>query len=234
MRTRLLLSNLILALLLAPDILAAQGGAPPFALGPTGGFPSGAFGQRVNFAWGVEFSGILPVGPPGIFGLRADLGFQNYGNEHSTVPLFSSNQRALVDLNTYNRLLSLSVGPQLTFGRSALKPYLMGAFGVSYFFTESDASGSSSTESFASTTNFDDWTMLLEGGGGVYINLSRAHNVALDLSLRYQHNATVRYLTKGDLTTNPDGTISFQPSRSGVDLVVIRVAVAFSPRKDTP
>ena len=231
MRARVLLSNLILALLLAPDMLAAQGGAPSLSLGVTGGFPTGAFKQRVHSAWGAEASAIFRPAGPGVFGLRVDLGFQNYGHERTTVPLFSSNQRVLVNLGTNNDIVSLSVGPQLTFGRSALKPYVMGGFGVSYFFTESSASGSSSTESFASTVNFDDWTMLMQGGGGVYINLSRAHDVALDLSLRYQHDATVRYLTRGDLTTNPDGTISFQPSRSRADLILIRVAVGGTPRK---
>ena len=51
---------------------------------------------------------------------------------------------------------------------------------------------------------------------------------ALNLGARYHYGAHARYLRKGDITDNPDGTININPRESKTDLVLWQVGVAFS------
>ena len=50
---------------------------------------------------------------------------------------------------------------------------------------------------------------------------------ALNLGARYHYGATATYLKKGDITDNPDGTITLNPRNSKTDLVLWQVGVSF-------
>lgn len=208
-------------------------GAPLFGFGLGGAVPLGQFDRYVGVGGQLEGSFVFnPVKRRDLVGLRLDVSYVIYGSETRTVPLLPSTQRILVDVTTNNNIVSVGFGPQITFRGGAVRPYLGGHLGFSYFFTESVASGSSSLgEPFARTTNFDDFTFASGALAGVYVSLSSRKAVSLDISVRYQHNATVRYLHEGSIRENPDGSISFTPTETPVDLLLLRVGIGLGSRR---
>ena len=107
-------------------------------------------------------------------------------------------------------------------------PYLTGSIGVAYFFTQSSVEGASDALPFATTTNFGDASFAWSGAGGVYIALKQgARPISLDLGARYQSNGEVQYLRRGSITDNPDGTISFTPTRSQANMIIYHLGLVF-------
>lgn len=238
MRISPLLMVLSLCAVAAPAQDASLGGslaegAPLFGFRLGAAVPLGRFNQFVGV--GGELDGALllhPFGRQDRFALRIDVAYVIYGSETQTVPLLPSTGRILVDVTTNNNIVSVALGPQVTFPGRAVRPYLGGDVGFSYFFTESSASGSSNEGvPFANTTNFDDFTVAFGGDAGLYISLSRRKAISLDLSVRYQHNATVRYLHEGSIQEQPDGSIRFTPNETPVDLLLLRVGIGLGSRR---
>lgn len=236
------IAPLVLALAVWPAALPAQEGgltgtletgAPQFGvgLGPT--IPLGEFSRYVGVGGQLDGSFLFNVSRGrDVVAMRVNLTYVIYNQATERVPLTSSSPLLLVDLTTNNSIFSFDLGPQITFGGSRLRPYVGGHAGLSYFFTETTASGSSSSDvPFANTTNFDDWTLGVGAVAGTYISLSSVKAVSLDVSVRFEHNATVHYLHAGSITEHPDGTVSFAPAVTPVDLLLIRVGVAFGSRR---
>lgn len=208
-------------------------GAPQFAFGLGAAVPLGQFSRFVGV--GGQLEGSLLFNPSkrrDLVAVRVDVTYVIYGSETRTVPLLPSTQRILVDVTTSNNIVSVGLGPQITFPGRAVRPYIGGNLGFSYFFTESAASGSSDLGTpFASTTNFDDFTFALGGLAGMYISLSSRKAISLDISVRYQHNATVRYLHEGSIQEQPDGSIRFTPTETPVDLLLLRIGIGLGSRR---
>ncbi|MBC7788701.1 MAG: hypothetical protein H7Z74_02035 [Anaerolineae bacterium] len=51
---------------------------------------------------------------------------------------------------------------------------------------------------------------------------------ALNLGAKYHYGAEATYLGEGDITDNPDGTITLSPRRSKTDLVLWQLGVSFA------
>jgi hypothetical protein len=194
--------------------------------------PQGEFGSFIDQGWGGGGHYLLRLDREGWLGLRADAGLVNYGHERQRVLLSPTiGGRVAVNLTTDNNIAYAGVGPQVGLPTGAFRPYVNGFVGVSYIFTESSVGGSSSGETFASTTNFDDASFAYGGGGGVYVPLSRRRNpVSLDLGVTYRHNGVARYLRHGDITDNPDGTITLHPVQSETNLLDFHVGVSVGVR----
>jgi opacity protein-like surface antigen len=236
MRTRT--AALLAGLALAAAPAAARAQYEPSTREPTpwyvGGSlsyarPQGEFRQNVKQGFGGDLHAIYRLDQAGIVGLRMDGAFLVYGDEHETVPLSSTiGGRVDVDLNTTNNIAFVGIGPQVGVPTGRLRPYANGYVGMSYLFTESSVKGTSSGETFASTTNYHDATFSWGGGAGLYVPLSRSSvsPVSLDLGLRYQNNGRARYLRRGDITDNPDNTITVHPRHSDTDLLTFQVGVS--------
>jgi hypothetical protein len=188
--------------------------------------PVGQFADYVGTGWGLGGSFVLPLGTP-LFGLRADLGFVNYGHENREVCLSQTiGCRVTFDLRTDNNIFYGGVGPQLMLPLGPVQPYVNAEVQLSYFGTMSSLSGSSNADSFANTTNYDDFTAAWSAGGGMSIALPfRRTQIAIDLGARVHHNGVVRYLREGDIQDNADGSITLHPQRSEANLVVYHVGV---------
>lgn len=203
---------------------------PQFYIGIQGQYarPVGEFRDYVKHGGGINANFAFPIPRGGAFALRADGGFIVYGSETRQV-CFSQTVgcRILLDLTTTNSIAYLNVGPQLMLPDGPVRPYLNAAIGGSYFGTSSSVSGTDGNdEDFASTTNFDDVTFAWAGGGGILVRLSGgATPVLLDLGIRYHGNGEVEYLKKGDITDNPDGTITISPTRSDANLLTFQIGV---------
>jgi hypothetical protein len=191
--------------------------------------PVGDFDRYVDAGFGVSGHFVWTFDRARIFGLRADLGFAQYGHERKRVPLSSTiGGRILVDVNTDNNIVMFGIGPQIMAPSGAVRPYVNGEAGVAYFATQSSVEGSSNDERFASTTNFDDATFAWSAGGGVLIPVRRGlRPIMIDLGVRYHANGEARYLREGSIVDNPDGSITFTPIRSETDLVTYQLGVSF-------
>lgn len=190
--------------------------------------PQGEFHDYVKEGFGGSAHVIFQPGARGPIGLRLDGGIVNYGNERQRVMLSPTvGGRITVDLNTSNNIAFFGVGPQIGLPDGRFQPYVNPFIGVAYLFTESSLGGDYDNYEFARTTNLDDATLSYGARAGVYVPISRGSvPVSLDLGATYMNNGEARFLRKGDIRDNPDGSITLFPSRSDTDLLNFHVGVS--------
>jgi hypothetical protein len=154
------------------------------------------------------------LGGSGAFALRADGNFLRYGNERRRQPFLPGLGRVTVDLQTTNSVGSFTLGPQLMVPSGPVRPYALAAVGLTNFSTTSTLRDDDSTGDYddviARDQNLSDWTLARAAGGGALVRLGRGRRTIgfLDLGARYQHNGRARYLTKGGIRDNPDGSVT--------------------------
>ena len=189
--------------------------------------PVGEFQDFVDWGGGVGAYGVWNIDRRRQIGIRAGGSFVIYGHESYDTQILPHTQRVLVEVNTDNFIVDFGIGPQITLGRGPIKPYMYGTVGFSYFATVSSLDGVSGGPDFAHTTNFDDFTAALTGGGGLLLQLTRGrHPVSIDLSTQWTFNGDVDYLTEGDIVDNPDGSLTLYPIRSEANLMTFRIGIA--------
>jgi len=196
-----------------------------------GALPVGEFADYIDGGGGLGVDIVWPVEQTGSFALRADLGWILYGHETKNVCFESTGCRVTLDLTTNNNIFFLNIGPQLGAPVGPIRPYVNASAGLAYFATTSSVKGDNSSESFASDTNFDDFTLCWGMGGGIAIPVSRGHTtVAIDLGAQYHGNGSVEYLTEGDIIENPSGPPTLNVTRSQANFVSIRLGVSIGFR----
>lgn len=195
--------------------------------------PVGEFRDYVKHGGGLNMNVVWPVRSQSPLALRADGGFIVYGSERKEV-CFSSTVgcRVRLNLTTTNSIAYLNAGPQLMVPVGPVRPYANAGIGFSYFATTSSVEGTGNqNEPVASSTNFDDLTFSWTGGGGVLIPIvSGSTPVMIDLGVRYVGNGQVEYLKKGDIQDNPNGSITFTPTRSDANLLQYQIGVSIGVR----
>jgi hypothetical protein len=189
--------------------------------------PTGQFSNFVDFGGGLGGHVLWEPDPDGFFGLRADGSYLIYGSEtrrYGLLPLVD------VDVTTNNQIAGLQLGPQVSVGRGKVRAYGFGQVGFSYFATTSSAEGSGNIGGFASTTNFDDFTLATSLGGGFRFLLSRGRTpIALDLGARYLYNGRVRYLTEESVAVTETDVI-LTPIESQANLILYHVGLTIGLR----
>lgn len=235
MRARFSLATLAFLVLAAP--LAGQlsklpqtyDGPPRAGFGITGLYaePAGEFADYIERGWGLGGSFSYALDRAGWLAIRADLGFVNYGNESREVCISATvGCRVVLDLTTSNNIFYGRLGPELAVPVGPIRPYATLQAGLGYFGTTSSLQGDNGSEPFASTNNFDDAVLSWDAGGGIRIPVySGRAPVAIDLAARYHRNGRVQYLREGDITDNPDGSITLDPQESQADLWTFHVGV---------
>jgi len=186
--------------------------------------PTGEFQEFVDWGGGFGMYGVVNFNRRSQIGLRFGGSLLVYGHERYPAQIVPGVSRIWVDVQTENFIVDFGVGPQITFGRGSVRPYVYGTAGFSYFATVSSLDGVDGGPDFAHTTNFDDITYALTGGGGLLLSLSR--RVAIDMSAQWTFNGVVDYLTRGDIEDNWDGSITVYPIRSEANLMTFRFGLA--------
>jgi opacity protein-like surface antigen len=229
-------SPLLLAtsLMSAPVALAAQNyrevapAAPPralFGINLQLGFPQGEFADFVETGYGIGGNLTFFLDQRARAGLRLFFSWIEYGRTTERIP-FPGLPGISVDLTTSNNIYSFGVGPEFHLARGGVRPYLQGAIGLSNFATRTSAEGSDDTNPFASTTNFNDWTVAYYGGGGLQFQVSHGRNpVFIDGGVRYQSHGRTRYLREGSIEPLPGGGVTFDPIESKTDLLIVHLGV---------
>ena len=193
--------------------------------------PVGPFADFVDPGFGLAGSVTLDLGASGVVGLRLDGGWARYGRVTRTVPLSPTVPFVDVEVRTENSIATVALGPQLTLPGEALRAFVHGGIGFSYFATRSSVRGTSDTEDFASTTNFDDVELALVGGAGIWVRISGGRTpLHLLFEADYVRNGDARYLTEGDLREGSDGTVEISPTESDADFVSLRLGVGIGLR----
>jgi len=188
--------------------------------------PTGEFREFVDWGGGLGMYGVVNFDRRNQIGLRIGGSLLVYGHERYPVQLLPTSGRIWVDVQTENFIVDFGVGPQFTFGRGPIRPYVYGTAGFAYFATVSSLDGVDGGPDFAHTTNFDDITYSLTGGGGLLMSISR--RVAFDMSAQWTFNDEVEYLTRGDIVDNWDGSITVYPIRSEANLMTFRFGLAIA------
>ena len=195
-----------------------------------GGDPVGEFERNdVDDGFGLGLAGRFPVSGAGPLALRLDGGFMIYGHERRGLCFPAPvGCRIGLDLNTYNTIAFLGVGPELA-GPGPVSPYINGTFGLTWFYTNSSLSGDDDWDESFNTTNYSDWVTAVRVGGGVRFKIAGApwRPVQLDIGAQYHRNGVADYLREGDIVDLPDGSIELYPIRSEANMVVFNVGVAF-------
>src|SRR5581483_3148740 len=109
----------------------------------------------------------------------------------------------------------LSIGPQLTWPGTGVRPYVNGGIASQIFFTQSGVEGTDDSGDFANTTNPSDWTRACVLGGGVYWPVyHKKTTVAVDLGVQYFTGGHAQYLKPGSIQDLPDSQIRIIPLES--------------------
>lgn len=191
------------------------------------GEPVGEFAEFVGVGVGADFFGRVPLDPRGVLSLRGDLAFLIYGYESKRVCFEGVGCRVQARLKTTNNIFSGGIGPELAIPMRRARPYLHALVGFSYFNTTSSLEDLWGDQEHFSTENLGDGTLSWGVGGGVELSLHRGRTpIDLNLGFRYQQNGRVKYLTKGDIVDNPDGSITLYPILSDANLVSYQLGIS--------
>ena len=236
-------SPMLLAAMLLPAAVGAQGFGTD-TLGPTrmtAGLalaiaqPVGEFSDYVDVGGGLQGFFRVRLDPHGIMSLRVNGGFLNYGSETKRVCLSTTvGCRIQVDLTTSNNIFMLGAGPELAIPIGRVRLYGSATAGLGYFSTDSSVEGATgSQEPFASTNNFGDGGFAWTTGGGIEVEVARPKGVpiAVDFGISHHGNGRREYLTEGDITDLPDGSLRFDVKRSDADFVLWRLGVSIGIRE---
>ncbi len=197
--------------------------------GLTLAIPQGELADNVDTGFGLGGHLVYGLDPAGAVGLRLDAAVVTYGSERFRRPLSRTVSRVSVDVQTRNNILLLGFGPQLALPAGRVRPYVNGAVGLGYFYTESSVEGSGNFDfqDFARTTNFDDLSFAYGAGGGLGIALSRGRTpVYLALDLQYRAHGETRYLREGSIEEDGTGRVFITPLRSDADLLVAQLGIS--------
>ena len=187
--------------------------------------PLGDLDDFIGEGYGVTGGFVWNLDRDRVFGIRAEGGFLQYGNERTGVCLVSC--RVPLDIDTSNDIVFGGIGPQITVPSGPLRPYLNASAGFSYFFTHSSVSGDDDYNDVFDTTNYDDVVFAVTGGGGFLIPLSMGRTpVLLDLGATFHRNGEATYLRKGSIKDFPDGSIRITPIRSEANFITYRIGVS--------
>ena len=189
--------------------------------------PQDALANNIGFGYGADGTYMFRLDNAGFFGLRADAGFLQYGQESKQVPLSSTiGGRIQVDLSTTNYIVPVSIGPQIMWPKGSIRPYVNAGVGGQFFFTQSSVEGTEDGTSFANTTNQWDKTLTWVAGGGVYVPLyQHGFNVLLDVGAQYVGGGRARYLRPGSIQDLPDSQILITSLESETHMVMVRFGV---------
>lgn len=191
--------------------------------------PVGDFHRAVDNAVGGAGHLLLRVDHTGRVALRLEGGWLNYGDESHRICLASTpGCRVAVNVTTANGILTLGVGPQLSFPISRLKAYGYSVVGMSRFSTVTTIGGGIVPDFVAGDENFGDGGVWWNGGLGVQLPLHG--RTTLDVGVSVQGHGRRNYLLEGGVTDNADGSLLFDIKRSNANLFALKIG-ATTPLK---
>jgi hypothetical protein len=212
----------------AQTILKSNSGPSRFTIGGNGVMsqPKGEFASNVGRGYGFDLNGLFKLDYRGYLNLRADAGGVQYGRERLDASFFGVTGRVSLDLETTNNIAWGAIGPQIMIPDGPFRPYANAAIGLTMFSTTSTLKDPGSGYEYASDSNSNDVSHAWIFGGGVLIPFGESG--AFNMGARYYYGGRATYLNKGDITDNPDGSITPHPRNSKTDLVLWQLGFSFN------
>jgi len=182
--------------------------------------PLGEFRRNGDVAAGLTGFAVVGLGRSSALGLRID----------GTYMVYDADYRGY-GISTTSSIGSLAIGPQITLGQGAIRPYGFATMGGSMFWTsvsDDNYCGCYDSDVFFLNGRF---TTVTQVGTGLLITVSRRHTpIALDLGVRDVRHERVRYVPAGGITENPDGSFSVQRVETPVRMRVFQIGVSVGIR----
>jgi len=197
--------------------------------------PKGALANNIGNGFGFNGTGMFRLDPKGFLNLRADVGGAQYGREEFRIAPYQATGRIELDLETTNSIAWGAIGGQLQIPDGWFRPYANASIAYTHFITTSSLKGSDDEYEYASTTNQSDGSRAWIFGGGIVIPFGNRYALGgLNLGARYYYGGEATYLNEGDITDNPDGSVTLNRRRSKTDLVLWQVGVSFVLPRSSP
>jgi hypothetical protein len=211
----------------AQIVINSSHGPSRFTLGGDGVMsqPKGEFAANVGHGYGFDGNAMYRLDYKGYFNIRVDGGMLQYGREHQDASFFGVTGRVALDLLTTNNIAWGAIGPQIMIPDGPFRPYANAAIAYTDFSTSSTLSDPNGQGELASNQNAHDGSHAWIFGSGLLIPFGSSG--AINFGGRYYYGGRATYLTKGDITDNPDGTITLNPRRSKTDMVLWQLGVSF-------
>lgn len=191
------------------------------------GIPSGGFRDSLDdTGYGMSVYGAGALGDSPVY-IGGEIGFMVYGVETREQKLSSEIPEINIEVQTTNSILVGHFLMRIQSPNGRVRPYADVLVGVKYLFTSTTVSGESS-ESFASTLNFDDAAFSIGGGGGLQVQLNDPDSrvaICLDARLRYLWGGTAEYLKEGSLRRE-HGEVIYDVSKSQTSMLLPLVGIA--------
>jgi hypothetical protein len=187
--------------------------------------PKGEFAGNVGRGYGFDVNGMYRLDYKGYLNIRIDGGALQYGREHKDASFFGVTGRVALDLLTTNNIAWGAIGPQIMIPDGPFRPYANAAIAYTDFSTSSTLSDPNGQGELASNQNAHDGSHAWIFGSGLLIPFGSSG--AINFGGRYYYGGRATYLTKGDITDNPDGTITLNPRQSKTDMVLWQLGVSF-------
>jgi hypothetical protein len=158
--------------------------------------------------------------------LGLEVGYARYGTHLTKRTDVSGASNQLMRIRRNNNLLSLMgvirLVPEVN---SKIKPFLEGQVGAYHTFTGVNIRETVFSEAFVSGTEFYDWALAYQGGGGFFIPMGK--DTFLEFKLNYILTNRMDYLTKDDAKYLPGGDVEFFPRRSSFNMIQPSIGVSF-------
>ena len=191
--------------------------------------PKGEFATAgIPTGYGFDVTGLMKIDPKGWFALRADGGSIRYGHEGGFIGYYGG---IPLDLTTDNKFAFGSLGLQLGFPDGPFRPYASASYALVRFYTQSCVSAEDNSVQEQCNTNHGDWAGAGVFGGGFLLPIGTSFSV--NLGARYHYGAKASYLKKGDITDNPDGSVTLNVRNSKTDLVLWQIGVNYAIPRST-
>ncbi|GAC1413792.1 MAG: hypothetical protein NVSMB53_11630 [Gemmatimonadaceae bacterium] len=194
--------------------------------------PKGEFASNVGRGYGFDLSGLFKLDYRGFVAIRADVGGVQYGRERKDASFFGITGRIALNLETTNSIAWGALGPQIMIPDGPFRPYANAAVAYTSFSTTSTLSDPYGQFQPISNENAHDGSHAWIFGSGFQVPFGVSGT--FNFGGRYYYGGRATYLNKGDITDNPDGTITLHPRTSKTDLVLWQLGVSFEiPRSAT-
>jgi hypothetical protein len=212
----------------AQVVLNSAPGPSRFSFGGDGVMsqPKGEFAGNVGRGWGFNLNGNYNIDYKGFLSIRADAGTVQYARERKDASFFGITGRIPLDLETTNNIAWGAIGPQIMIPDGPFRPYANAAIAYTDFSTTSTLSDPNGQFQSISNQNAHDGSHAWIFGSGIQIPFGTSG--AFNFGGKYYYGGRATYLTKGDITDNPDGTITINPRNSKTDMVIWQLGVTFA------
>jgi hypothetical protein len=211
----------------AQVVLNSASGPSRFSFGGDGVMsqPKGEFASNVGRGWGFNLNGMYNIDYKGFLSIRLDAGTVQYARERKDASFLGITGRVNLDLETTNNIAWGAIGPQIMIPDGPFRPYANAAVAYTDFSTTSTLSDPYGQFQSISNQNAHDGSHAWIFGSGFQIPFGTSG--AFNFGGKYYYGGRATYLTKGDITDNPDGTITLNPRNSKTDMVIWQLGFTF-------